>query len=93
MKYVIAYDMESDRRRAKLAKILEGFGDRVQYSVFEADLNSNDLRRLLKRLRIYINPETDSLRIYPLCAECLADVVNIGQALERLPKPGEIVIT
>ena len=93
MKYVIAYNMESDRRRTKLAKVLEGFGDRVQYSVFEVDLNSYDFRRLLKKLRIYINPDTDSLRIYPLCAECLADVVSIGQALEQLPKPGEIVIT
>ena len=35
---VIAYDTPDDRRRARLAKLLKGFGERRQYSVFEARL-------------------------------------------------------
>ena len=32
--YVIAYDIPNDRRRQKIADLLEGYGKRVQYSVF-----------------------------------------------------------
>lgn len=33
--YLISYDITADKRRNALAKLLEGFGSRVQYSVFE----------------------------------------------------------
>ncbi len=33
--YLISYDITADNRRNALAKLLEGFGSRVQYSVFE----------------------------------------------------------
>ena len=34
---LIAYDIPDDRRRSRAARVLEGFGDRVQYSVFVVD--------------------------------------------------------
>ncbi len=34
MFYVVAYDISDDRRRTKVAKILEDFGDRAQYTDF-----------------------------------------------------------
>lgn len=39
MFYLVSYDIPETRRRTKLAKILEDFGDRVQYSVFECILD------------------------------------------------------
>ncbi|MDO5633427.1 MAG: CRISPR-associated endonuclease Cas2 [Micrococcus sp.] len=35
---LVAYDIPSDKRRAKVARILEEYGDRIQYSVFVLDL-------------------------------------------------------
>ena len=35
---IIIYDIVSNKRRLKLAKLLEGFGIRVQRSCFEIDL-------------------------------------------------------
>ena len=32
--YVISYDIPDDKRRKKIADLLEGYGQRVQYSVF-----------------------------------------------------------
>ena len=32
---VIAYDIPEDKRRTKVAKALEGYGERMQYSLFE----------------------------------------------------------
>lgn len=51
-------------------KLLEHFGKRVQRSVFEISVVSqDDLRRLRKALLNYLEP-FDDLRFYSLCREC-----------------------
>ncbi len=74
---VVCYDIPSDRRRAKVGKILEGFGARVQKSVFECDLNIKHLQKLKQKLARVLKEE-DSVRYYYLCAHCLpkTEVVN-----------------
>ena len=32
--YLIAYDVKDDRRRSHVAKLLQSYGERMQYSVF-----------------------------------------------------------
>ena len=49
-KYVVAYDVADDGEREKVAKILQGFGDRVQKSVFECRLTVAMRNRLAARL-------------------------------------------
>jgi CRISPR-associated protein Cas2 len=39
MIHLISYDIEDDRERLQVSKVLEGFGRRVQKSVFECPLN------------------------------------------------------
>ena len=77
---VIGYDCSDDRRRLKVAKILLDYGYRVQYSVFEADLEQDLLDEMLGRLRKVINPAEDSIRVYRLCRTCLRQVEFQGQA-------------
>ena len=80
MFYLITYDISDDRRRTKVAKILEDFGDRVQYSVFEMELERlEQLAKMQSRLAKAIDQETDSVRIYFLCQGCRAKVVILGQ--------------
>lgn len=76
--YIIAYDIPSDKRRAKVHKALSGFGVWTQYSLFECFLDRRQLVQLQARLRELLNAEEDSVRIYPLCARCQNDVVTIG---------------
>lgn len=79
MLYVIVYDIPIDKRRAKLAKLLEGHGQRVQRSVFECDLEDRQLGRLQRRLGRLLRPaEGDSLRIYRLCGQCREAVMIVG---------------
>ena len=33
---VVSYDIKNDKRRRKVMKLLEGYGERVQYREFEA---------------------------------------------------------
>ena len=74
---VVCYDIPNDRRRLKVGKILEGFGARVQKSVFECDLKLQHLQKLKQKLAKVLKDE-DSLRYYYLCAQCLpkVEVVN-----------------
>jgi len=64
---VIAYDIHDDARRRRLAQLLEGYGERVQKSVFECHLDLRTLNALRRRLTRLVDPETDRLRIYRLC--------------------------
>lgn len=63
---VITYDIADNKRRAKLARLLEGFGIRVQESVFECELESKVLEKLMGRATKLINVEEDSIRLYQL---------------------------
>jgi len=80
MFYVVAYDIRDDRRRIKVAKILEDFGDRAQYSVFEMELNHLDqLAELCHRLESVIDPAQDGVRVYFLCKSCRDKAMVLGQ--------------
>ena len=80
MLYVVAYDIPNDKRRTKVHKTLCGFGDWTQYSLFECFLDARELVQLRARLDTLLNPQEDSVRIYPLCAGCKESVETIGSA-------------
>ena len=76
--YVIAYDIPDDRRRTKVHKILLGFGKWTQYSLFECFLSQKELVLLRSKLAEHLVPKEDSVRFYPLCANCVGRVETIG---------------
>lgn len=84
--YIVAYDIPDDRRRTKIAEILEDYGDRVQFSVFELVLDSpqrlDDLRRRVLRV---IDSDEDSVRLYYLCSACrpAMEVLGLGVVTEN----------
>jgi CRISPR-associated protein Cas2 len=84
--YVIAYDIPSNKRRKKVSDLLEGYGRRVQYSVFECILSAEQYAELQRRMRPRLNLEEDSVRFYPLSRHTLAQVeVWGGTPLTQLP--------
>jgi CRISPR-associated protein Cas2 len=79
MFYVVSYDIPDDPRRTKIAKILDDFGDRVQYSVFECIIDQDLLEKMVCRLEKVVKLEEDSVRVYALCANCEKVIKVIGQ--------------
>lgn len=75
---VVSYDIPSNRRRYKVMKTLEGFGTRVQYSVFECNLKPREIDDLRKRLKKLIVDSEDSLRFYFLGAEDVKRIERLG---------------
>ena len=80
MFYLVTYDIADDQRRTKVANILEDFGDRVQYSVFEMELERMDqMNEMQDRLAKVIDPQRDGVRIYFLCQGCRTKISILGQ--------------
>ena len=63
---LIIYDICNDRKRQKLAKLLEGYGFRIQKSAFETYLDSHKYHQLLEALKPFCDEQEDSIRVYKL---------------------------
>lgn len=78
MFYLITYDIEEDKKRNKIAKLLEDYGTRVQYSVFECAIDYNQLEEIKKKAEDIIDKKKDSVRIYRICEGCLKEISILG---------------
>ena len=86
MTYFISYDVCEPKRLCKVAKVLENFGIRVQYFFFECEMDKTILNDLRDKLLSVLNLKMDSLRIYPLCEDCLKKTQSIGNGDIYIPK-------
>lgn len=64
-KVLIIYDISDDKRRRNIVKMLNGFGNRIQFSAFEANLSENNYNKLLLNLKKIENNE-DSIIVYKM---------------------------
>lgn len=79
MFYVVCFDVSDDRTRYRVAKVLKGYGYRVQKSVFECPrLTEKKLLTLVDRLDRLIDHTTDTVRFYRQCGTCLESFEHIG---------------
>lgn len=84
MYIMITYDVSDNKRRARMAKSLKDYLDRVQKSVFEGELDDEKLQLVEAKLVEEMDEDQDSLRVYPLCAACKRRirVHGLGQVLD-----------
>jgi len=77
---VIVYDIPDNKTRRIIGEILEGFGKRVNRSVFEVQVKHNKQRQKLEAsLAQELDPKVDSLRIYTICATCMLSATVLGK--------------
>jgi len=87
MHYLITYDIQNDKKRKKLSDLLETYGYRVNYSVFECELNKTKLKKLLNKIEQneYMDKKSDSVRFYHICKNCIPksfELSNRGDIFE-----------
>ena len=75
---VVSYDIPDDRRRTRLFKLLKGYGQHVQYSVFECDLRPEKLAEMQARIQQLVESNKDHVRFYRLCANDVRRISQIG---------------
>ncbi len=85
MFWVICYDIVDNKRRRRVMRTLEGYGRRVQFSVFECELNADRVDQLEQRLRRLIHEKEDNIRFYPLAEPQVKSIRTLGNtAVTRL---------
>jgi CRISPR-associated protein Cas2 len=71
------------RRLRRVAKACQDYGQRVQYSVFEIEVDPDQWVALKARLEKIIDPAQDSLRYYHLGANWRRRVEHVGAKPSR----------
>ena len=87
MNFLVVYDVqtstrEGQRRLRQVARACEGYGQRVQYSVFEVVCSRTAMARLVVELEGILEPGADSIRIYPMNRDGFSSVVLLGPRRE-----------
>jgi CRISPR-associated protein Cas2 len=83
MLVLVTYDVRTvdpggAARLRRVAKMCRDFGQRVQYSVFEIEVDPAQWVALKARLEHVIKPDSDSLRYYYLGANWQRRVEHVG---------------
>ena len=96
MMVLISYDVSTSgaagrTRLRKVAKECQNHAQRVQNSVFEADLDYSSFLKLKDRLCKLINPDEDSLRFYYLGNNWEKRIEHVGAKKTYNPEGGIII--
>lgn len=85
MFYLVCYDVIHDRRRDRVSRLLEGYGLRIQKSVFECVLTPDQYALLQRRFQTkrYLNPDEDQIRFYPMSPRHRQLVLILGVQPQR----------
>lgn len=79
MIYMGCYDIVNHKTRTRVAKIMENYGVRVQYSFFQCDIDENIMEKMKNNILKELDLEHDYFFIYPLCSKCSKKAVVDGQ--------------
>jgi len=84
---VIVYDVSDNKVRRIVGEMLEGYGVRVNRSVFECSIkNRATLTRLQQALEKEIDPRVDSVRCYELCTKCMTKAWSTSHEADPFEK-------
>ena len=73
--YAVVYDITSDAERAKVDKVLKGFGFRIQKSVFECRLDKKGKMQLIEKLE-KLKIKTGFIKVYKLEYQSKFEVIG-----------------
>ena len=77
--WLVSYDVRDDKRLRRCARHMEGYGHRVQYSLFRCWLSGREAERLRWELTELLARE-DEVLLIPLCPGCVGGTVGIHGA-------------
>jgi CRISPR-associated protein Cas2 len=75
---LIGYDISDPKRLARVARVCEDFGVRVQYSMFECRLDETEFTEFWLQLLGEINEDEDRIVAYKIDARCAKETMSAG---------------
>ncbi|MCC5633229.1 CRISPR-associated endonuclease Cas2 [Nostoc sphaeroides CHAB 2801] len=90
--YIICYDIRCPKRWRKAYKLLEGYGERIQYSIFRCVMNQRDREKLRWELEMILAKE-DCILFVRLSDRCVQDIPKYNRpgTWENTDKPFLII--
>lgn len=90
MLMLVTYDVATGdaagrRRLRRVARLCQDFGQRVQYSVFECEVDAAQWAALRARLIDEIEPRSDSLRFYRIGRNWRTRIEHVGSKVAYDP--------
>ncbi len=84
MLILVSYDVSTEtrvgrKRLRRVAKVCQSYGQRVQKSVFECQVNLAQYEELERQLLAEINDEEDNLRLYRLTEPIEKNIKEYGK--------------
>ena len=92
--YIVAYDISDPKRLRKVYEQMQGWGDRIQYSVFRCELDARELVQLRAALNDIIHDQADQvifIDVGPADGRAATAFSAIGRAL-GLPPGGPLIV-
>ncbi|MGV1008962.1 MAG: CRISPR-associated endonuclease Cas2 [Dermatophilaceae bacterium] len=90
-RFLVAYDIAHPRRLRQTCKVMEGYGDRLQYSVFVCDLSGAELAQWERDIRPILNLAEDSIVLIDLGRPGATEIRCIGVA-RQIPHGGPTIV-
>jgi CRISPR-associated endonuclease Cas2 len=78
MTCIVAYDIEEDPVRARLARYLENKGVRLQKSVFAVEIERHTFKRFLGEME-RIAGKDGKVAVFRLCVGCQNQAIQLGE--------------
>lgn len=92
--YLVTYDIRDDKRLRKVFRTMRNWGDHLQYSVFECQLNQVELLQLKAKLSEIINHAHDQVLFVdlgPVAGRGRKVIQALGQPYTTMASPCLIV--
>jgi len=89
IRWLVTYDVADPRRLRKVYRLLRGYGDWMQLSVFRCDLNERERLLLERRLEDLIHPGEDQVlfvRAGPVEGRGEDSFTTLGKPLKAKPR-------
>ncbi|MEW6235525.1 MAG: CRISPR-associated endonuclease Cas2 [Candidatus Omnitrophota bacterium] len=92
--YIVMYDISHPKRLRKVFKIMRGFGDRIQLSVFRAELTPKERIQMMMKINPVIHHNEDQVLMIPIGpagGEIEKEIEALGRPYEPCPH-GAVVV-
>mgnify|MGYP003300206191 CR=1 FL=1 len=90
--WLVLYDIREERRLARVAKVVESYGSRVQKSVFEMHAPPSVVMGLKRRVEQVIDMEEDFILLFEVCERDWQKREFFGKNLEKEEDNASFVI-
>lgn len=91
-RFLVAYDIRDDRRLRSIACCMEGYGTRIQYSVFVCDLSAREKVVMRGDIETLMKSSEDSVMVIDLGAAGDSSRFLFLGCHEKLPSSEAVIV-